>query len=111
MYGLSALKCTASTSSSIFAVVSEIVWRSKPVMGESLVFECGASPGNGESEGDHGCSASWRSEFDRPRNNGDERCARKPRFYPSGRRPVRRGWRGGWRLVADAGFSAGGGGP
>jgi hypothetical protein len=36
MYGFSALKCTAWTSSSILAVVSEIVWRSKPVMGKSL---------------------------------------------------------------------------
>src|ERR1700742_475152 len=36
MYGFSALKCTACTSSSILAVVSEIVWRSKPVMGGSL---------------------------------------------------------------------------
>src|ERR1700742_3453647 len=38
MYGLSALKCTACTSSSILAVVSEIVWRSRPVMGKSLDF-------------------------------------------------------------------------
>src|SRR5580698_10368180 len=38
MYGFSALKCTACTSSSILAVVSEIVWRSRPVMGKSLDF-------------------------------------------------------------------------
>src|ERR1700744_3441683 len=47
MYGFSALKCTACTSSSILAVVSEIVWRSKPVMGGSFGMsggEAGAGP-------------------------------------------------------------------
>src|SRR6201997_655537 len=52
IYGFSALKCTACTSSSILAVVSEIVWRSKPVMGGSFGVsggEAGAGPGGAAS--------------------------------------------------------------
>src|SRR5258708_22702450 len=99
MYGFSALKCTACTSSSIFAVVSEIVWRSKPVMGGSLGVsgeggrvarwhsERGISrlTGGSSSTARHGRNTqpgSYLKQMSDADKGGPVRYARGPLFYP-----------------------------